>query len=210
MKKIKFISLVLSVILCATFFTACQKQQTEVEKEDYKVNEPLEENDEKDTALDVFPMDMIFSSGAGGWRTQITLKDDGTFVGDYYDSEMGIPAADYDYTAYVCEFSGKYEIKDKIDDYSYSFEFTEVNQEKEMGIEWVEDRIRYIYSYPYGINEGNEYILYTDKTPLNGLDEELLNWWPHRYNYQEENIDTLMCYGLYDKKEKTAFFQLNY
>lgn len=211
MKKIKILSIVLCVLLCAgMLFCGCNKQETDTTKKT-TTNVVVDDKGEDEVVLspDIFPMNMIYSSGAGGWRTQITLKEDGTFVGDYYDSEMGIAAPGYDYTAYVCEFSGKYEIKEKIDDYSYSFVFTEVNQEKEMDTEWVEDRVRYIYSYSFGVNEGNECILYTPETPIEGLDDECLMWWPYRYSYEEENIDTLECYGLYDVVDETAFFSID-
>ena len=212
MKKIKIISVLLSVILCTNILIACQK--TDVKKENYEKsvnsNETMVEKIDNGIALDVFPMDMMLSSGAGGWRTQITLKEDGTFVGDYYDSEMGMSHTDYDYTVNICEFSGKYEIIEKIDDYSYTFKFTEVQSEKDEGEQWIEDRIRYVSSGHWGVSVDQEYILYTDKTPIEKVSENLLVWWPYKYNYEEENIKTLMCYGLYNKDEEIAFFQLNF
>ena len=30
-----------------------------------------------------------FSSGAGGWATQLSIHSDGTFAGEYFDSDMG-------------------------------------------------------------------------------------------------------------------------
>lgn len=208
MKKIKFISILLSVIFCVNFITACQKQQTEVKKEDYMINEPLVENAEKAIVLDVFPMNMIYSSGAGGWRTQITLKEDGTFVGDYYDSQLGLSGVDYDYTVYICEFYGKYEIVEQIDNYSYRLIFTEVISAKNKDAEWVEDGIKYICSEPFGVNKNTEYILYTDETPVKNLSEDALMWWPLRYNYQEDNIQKLSCYGLYNETDSVGFFSI--
>ena len=38
---------------------------------------------------DVFPLEFVFSSGAGAWRTAIVLNQDGSFNGAYLDSDMG-------------------------------------------------------------------------------------------------------------------------
>ena len=35
-----------------------------------------------------------FSSGAGGWATELKVYADGTFEGHYYDSDMGIEVMD--------------------------------------------------------------------------------------------------------------------
>lgn len=211
MKNIKILSLMICLVLCMGIFFGCGKQPDTSDKpvNNNEASDVISKDGHNNISLDVFPMDMIFSSGAGGWRTQITLKEDGTFVGDYYDYEMGLSNLDYDYTTYICEFNGKYEILEQIDDYSYSFSFTEISTEKNEGEEWIEERIRYIYSFPYGINKEHQYILYADKTPVKDLSEEVLVWWPYRYEYKDENIETLMCWGLYDKKEEIAFFQLN-
>ena len=57
-----------------------------------------------------YPMDMVFSSGAGGWSTTLTLSEDGSFTGAFSDSEMG-ERDENDYpngTVYFCNFSGQF------------------------------------------------------------------------------------------------------
>ena len=50
-----------------------------------------------------------FLSGAGAWRTVMTLNRDGTFTGWYLDSEMGEIGKGYPHgSAYTCTFSGKF------------------------------------------------------------------------------------------------------
>ena len=44
---------------------------------------------------DVFPLEFVFSSGAGAWRTAIVLNQDGSFNGAYLDSDMGDRGNDY-------------------------------------------------------------------------------------------------------------------
>ncbi len=201
MKKNRLLLLFLCLVLCAGIFAGCGKQE-----QAYNPPDTVTENTETAIKLDVFPMNMIFASGAGGWRTQITLKEDGTFVGDYYDSELGSSGPGYEYTAYICEFSGKYEITEQIDDYSYSLKFTEVIAQKDKDTEWIEDSIKYIYSEPYGVYKNTAYVLYTDKTPVETLSDDVLMWWPNRYNYKEDNIKTLSCYALYNETDSIGFF----
>ena len=141
MKKATVILLV-GALSATLLLAACGKK----EPADIPQKPVTEENTETSIKLDIFPMNMIFSSGAGGWRTQITLKDDGTFVGDYYDSELGSSGPDFEYTVYICEFYGKYEITKQIDDYSYSLNFTEVIAQKDKDTQWIDDSIKYVYS----------------------------------------------------------------
>ena len=69
-----------------------------------------------------YPIDMIFSSGAGGWSTTLTLSQDGSFTGAFSDSEMG-ERDENEYpngTVYVCNFSGQFKDIKKVNDYTYS------------------------------------------------------------------------------------------
>ena len=53
---------------------------------------------------DVFPLEFVFSSGAGAWRTAIVLNQDGSFNGAYLDSDMGDRGNDYPKgTHYICD-----------------------------------------------------------------------------------------------------------
>ena len=62
-----------------------------------------------------------FSSGAGAWGTFLDLNDDGTFSGEFHDSNMGETGEGYPYgTVYVCDFSGKFSEPEKINEYTYS------------------------------------------------------------------------------------------
>ena len=169
--------------------------------------EPVNLEAEEDTLS--LPADMplafTFSSGAGGWSTDIFLQEDGTFSGAYYDSDMG--SADNDYpngTVYYCNFGGKLDIVQKLDAYSYTLKLASL--EKEKGKEYIEDGIRYVPSEPYGMERGKNYILYLPDTPLEGLSEEFLMWWPGRYDMQEQERTTLGYYGLYNTDMQYGFF----
>lgn len=154
-----------------------------------------------------------FLSGAGAWRTNMTLNRDGTFYGIYSDSEMGEFAESYpNGSVYVCAFSGKFEGIEQISEYAFKMTLTDITIEKAVGEEWIEDGIRYIASEPYGLYDyqlkeiGKEFVFYLPNTPLDKVPEEFLIWWPYRYNGGIQQRTTLDCYGILNVATNDGFF----
>lgn len=148
-----------------------------------------------------------FLSGAGAWRTMLTLNKDGTFSGFYLDSEMGVIGEGYPKgSAYICNFLGKFDSIEKVNEYSYKMTLTELKTEKTTGEEWIEDGIRYIASEPYGLDGSKEFILYLPHTPITEVSEEFLSWWPYRYGQQSDPKETLSCYGILNVATQNGFF----
>ncbi len=158
---------------------------------------------------DVFPLEFVFSSGAGAWRTVIVLNQDGSFNGAYLDSDMGDRGDDYPKgTHYICDFSGQFDNISQIDSHTYSMTLSKITAEKEKGEEWIEDGILNKYSEPYGMEDGTEYLLYTPDTKIAEVPEEFLKWYPG-WNFVDEDgnqPDTLSCYGIYNIKMGYGFF----
>lgn len=158
---------------------------------------------------DVFPLEFVFSSGAGAWRTVIVLNKDGSFNGAYLDSDMGDRGDDYPKgTHYICDFSGQFDNISQIDSHTYSMTLSKITAEKEKGEEWIEDGILNKYSEPYGMEDGTEYLLYTPDTKIAEVPEEFLKWYPG-WNFVDEDgnhSDTLSCYGIYNIKMGYGFF----
>lgn len=158
-------------------------------------------------------MEFSFLSGAGGWRSLITLNRDGSFTGFFLDSEMGDVGEGYpNGSAYICEFSGKFANIEKIDEYSYKMTLAEVTTEKPIGEEWIEEDIRYVASEPHGLYDSTtgqpctEFIFYLPDTPIDQLSEEFLTWWPYRYDQDGEAKTTLSCYGILNVATNFGFF----
>ena len=154
-----------------------------------------------------------FLSGAGAWRTIMTLNRDGTFTGRYLDSEMGEIGEDYPHgSAYTCTFSGKFVNIEKVNAYSYKMTLTDIKTEKAVGEEWIENEIRYVASEPYGLNdpineqECTEFIFYLPDTPVEEVSKEFLTWWPHRYTQETAPKTTLSCYGILNVTTSFGFF----
>lgn len=146
-----------------------------------------------------------FSSGAGGWGTELKLNPDGSFTGCYHDSDMGDMGDGYpNGTVYICNFSGKFENIKKIDEYSYQMTLTNLTIE-ETPDEWIEEGVKYIASGPYGIEGGTNFIFYMPNTPISRLSEEFLSWWPGRFDLSEPK-DTLTGYGILNVETQEGFF----
>lgn len=159
-----------------------------------------------------YPMEFIFSSGAGAWRTVLTLNADGTFTGQYSDSNMGETGADHpNGTVYLCSFSGRFSLPEQLNVHSYSLTLEEVTSHRPGGEEWIDSGILYVSAGPYGLYNdytdgamSRSFMLYDPATPVSDLDETLLSWWPARF--EPVPPETLSCWALWNVDAGTAFF----
>lgn len=157
-------------------------------------------------SLDTPSLEFIMASGAGAWYTSLTLHPDGSFEGEYRDSDMD--AAD-DYprgTCHYCEFSGKFEDITKIDEYTYSMRLAELSCGTELDKVWIQDGIRYIGSEAFGIERGETFRFYLPGVPLADLDQNFVNWSPDEYLWRSGSIDRLSSYGIYNVEGEYGFF----
>lgn len=174
------------------------------ERENLKLLSAL---DKRQLLPEVFPMELVFSSGAGAWGTYITLNRDGSFAGSYHDSEMGEQGEKYpNGSVYIAQFSGSFEQIEQGDSHTYTMRLKEVITEEEAGTEWIEEGIRYVCTEPFGLETGIEFCLYLPGKPIAELSEQFLSWWPGYYRMEEEGLKTLSCYGLYNKEPEYGFF----
>jgi len=154
-----------------------------------------------------FPMTLHFSSGAGGWQTELTLQRDGAFAGQYHDSDMGSTGTDYPGgTVYLCEFEGRFGNFQTVDDTTLSLtleELTALTKEDEI---WTEDGVRFIGATPYGLKNGTDFLLYLPETPVSVLTDSGRSGWP----LAETGSDTLNCYGLHNPALDATFFDWTY
>lgn len=203
MKKI--ISIVLSLSLIMAIMIGCSNDKAEtpsnVSSTDNtsSVSLPLSEKSVK----------FSFLSGAGGWSTELTLNADGTFSGEYSDSELGSFGDDYpNGTYYVCSFSGRFTDIQKNDEYSYKMTLENIDTEKTIGEEWIKDGIKYIATTPYGLEGGKDFIFYLPDTPIDTLSEEFLSWWPYNFEQKTNPKTTLSCYGILNVATEEGFFSV--
>lgn len=139
------------------------------------VTDKMQQNTDNDLPAD-FPKDLFFNSGVGGWRTYLRLNRDGSFTGEYSDfnayAEDDFPKG----TVTICEFEGKFTNIQRMDQYHYtmSLEKLEILDIPEM---WIENGYRFLKEdEPYGLENGEKFILYMPETPIEQLSEDFLIW----------------------------------
>ena len=181
--------------------SAGEESVTEEQESDEPVSEAA---DETNNLLPISAtVEMVVSSGAGAWGTEMTLHPDGTFEGQYSDCDSGDSGENYNAVTYIATFTGKFDDIEQVNDYAYRMILTEVNIEETE--EWIENGVKYIPSDVYGISGGDVFYFLTDKTPMNALTEDCMSW--TRAFFIEEHQETLMRYGLYNALQGYAFFE---
>ena len=130
--------------------------------------------------------DFIFSSGRGAWRTSITMEKGGKFTGSYLDSDV--------YDKYAAEFTGRFEVVKRVDEYTYKLKLKDLKTTTPTGEKAYEDGGTVEYSEPYGFEKGTDFDLYLPGHPTEGLHEEYLYW-----SYAcKSNGSTIDHYGLFN------------
>lgn len=158
-------------------------------------------------------VEVEFLSGAGAWRTTLTLSPDGSFAGEYTDSDADVQ--------YICRFHGSFGDFARLTDASWSLTLKELvlDTGHPLGEEWRENGIRYISSGPYGLDgpdgaplePGSAFLLYTPEATGYAPGTELYGalpfwtWWPGRRQFIDAG-DQLGCYGLHNLATGYGFF----
>ena len=154
---------------------------------------------------DVEGIEFYFSSGVGAWDTHLTIKPDGSFSGNYHDSNMGETGEGYPGgTKYCCDFDGSFTEPQKVDDYTYVFELKDLDYLTETGSQEIKDQILYVYSDAYGLDDPGEFYMFLPGKPLDELPEEFRSWVGY-YDLSRTNDTTLPFYGLYNENAKEGF-----
>lgn len=167
-----------------------------------------EDNDnEGENTEDVFGMfagKYAFTSGVGYWSTQMELKADGTFSGEYHDQNAGESGDGYDGTTYKSTFSGSFTNPKKLNDYTYSFELGDIKYENTPGTEEIESmgnsdfKMRMAYTEAYGLDRGTKTIYaYTPDAPVSELPEGFMSWVGHLRSDETRNNSELSYKCLY-------------
>lgn len=153
---------------------------------------------------DVTPEHFILTTKANIWRSEITLKKDGSFSGKYteetseYSAEDGYPNG----MVLICEFEGKFSNFIKVDEYTYAMKLSELTTKYDPDEFWIEDGILYSTAHPAGIEGGEWFYIYLPGKPTAGLDEAFTMW----YINSDTLPSVLDVYGLYNPNERYAFF----
>ena len=105
----------------------------------------------------------------------------------------------------MCRFSGQFKEPEQISPYSFRLELMDLEQDGKEGDETIEDEIRYVVSYPYGLENCSELILYLPGTPLTELDEDCQMWTNMYLRWEEMETLPEGFYILYNPAAGEAF-----
>lgn len=153
---------------------------------------------------DLKTVDFLFASGAGGWSTTLTIYEDGSFSGEYHDSDMGSTSDEYpNGTRYQSDFDGQFAQPVKVNEYTYSMQIRELNYAEEVGKEEIIDGVLYQYSGAYGLDGAEEILIYLPGAPINELPPGFRNWVDPNLSKLTET--ELPFYGLYNEAQQQGF-----
>lgn len=188
-----------------------QSQQKETQKSDAQQAGGGETQAKADGAGTEFGFEKLsgwvfyFSSGAGGWYTELSINADGTLKGHYQDADMGDTGEGYPGgTLYYSDFTGKFEQLEKVDEFTYKMQLSDLNFDRQPEQEEIIDETLYVYSTAYGLDGGDEFYLYLPGSKVADLPEEYRQWVGY-YNLEAVTETELSFYGLYNVKEQNGF-----
>lgn len=190
--------------------TIPEKEEVKEDSKEELKEEPKEETQVEIEKEDIFDFSVLkntefyFGSGAGAWRTILHVAEDGSFWGEYSDSDMGSIGEGYpNGTYYYCAFEGEFSKPVKVNDYTYSVGIAEITYKNEPETKEIIDKMLYVYTEPLGIENANSLLLYLPGAPLEKLPGEYLEW--VQMAILDHESKELPFYGLYNEKEQKGF-----
>lgn len=164
--------------------------------------------DEQDPFSAIAGLAFSFCSGAGAWETVITFAPDGSFSGNFHDSDMGDTGEDYPYgTRYFCNFTGTVTDARESQPWCRKLQLVSLDCSDPEHEAFVEDGVLYVPSGPYGLENADTLWLYQPETPLSELPEGFLPW-TQLWSMDEEEDSVLGKWGLYNDTEEYGFVAL--
>ncbi len=185
------------------------QEQEEAQIQEEQTESAISEENGAISFADLNQIQFCFSSGAGAWATVMTIHADGSFSGEYHDSDMGVTGDSYpNGTQYRCDFSGQFTQPVKVNDYTYSMQISELNFAKEAGTEEIRDGVRYIYSEANGLDGAQDILIYLPGAPLEELSEDFRSWIGY-YDLSRTTDTELPFYALNNEAQQYGFSSYN-
>ncbi len=158
--------------------------------------EPVEE---PASLFETLPECFLFSSGAGAWRTELSIAPDGSFTGAYTDTNAGWEG--HPAEQYYCNFSGQFSEPVQVDEFVWSVTVEALELEDTPGeTTYVKaDNLNRIASTPYGLENAKEVLIYLPGAAAEDLPEMFRSW---THAPSEGALD---FYGLYNVEEALGF-----
>lgn len=145
-----------------------------------------------------------FSSGAGAWCTELTLNSDGSFTGNFHDTDFEIGeygGAHYEAVTNTVSFTGRISPPE----HSSAQELeTRVLELKCDGFDpYVEDGVLYRPTEPYGIAQSDTLRFFMAGAYIDAIPEDLVDWL--RMKLAVTDQQTLPFTAIYDGASESGF-----
>ena len=141
----------------------------------------------------------VFSSGSGGWGSSLSIGPNGTFSGDYHDSDMGSTGPGYPGgTISESKVSGQFTRPHQVSPTLYEVDIENLQYEKPVGSSEIKENRKYEYSEAYGISKNHRMAIYLPGTPISSMPEELRLY---SYGLIPEDSQTLPVYVIQEDME---------
>ncbi len=143
-----------------------------------------EQVDEAADAPELFSMMAgvyTLSDGESGWQTELTVYEDGSFVGHYLDNAANEKGDGFDQVIYYSDFEGWFTGPLRLNAYSYSIELGElryIDPEQDLIIEEADGfRVLYRYAEAVGLDDCLLFYVYPPEAPVYKLPEIFTLWY---------------------------------
>ena len=192
--------LVAAIAVGCTFTGANQPAPEEATQEETTLPTP------ETLPLDEETMEFWFASGAGAWSSRLILSKDGSFTGNYHNTEPSEVGNNYpNGTRYQSAFDGRFEIVKQLNDYSIELQLTQVQTEQPVDTISFEDGMRIVSASAFGIDGGSRFTLYLPNATKEQIPTEGRSWLRPTVSDLESNKQ-LGFYFLYNETEETGFY----
>ncbi len=200
MKKLLSAALALALLLGA----GCAPGGTSVSMPDEAESSEQTVEEQDNPLTQAGTLNFVYSSGAGGWSTQLSLQPDGSFTGHYEDTDLGdMGEENPNGTAYICDFSGSFSQPGKVDDHFWTMQLEYLSTQQEPGEVTYKEGIKYVSAEPNGLEQAREVWLYLPGAETKDLPEEFLPWATSAFS--GEVPEQLPFYGLYSVSDQSGF-----
>ncbi len=209
MRKNIYVFIIAGIMALSLCGCGEQKEENLVNIEHVDTEKEAVEKEESNLEFsfaDLKGLEFWFCSGAGGWATILTIGEDGSFSGQWFDGDMGMTGEDYpNGTMSLCDFKGQFTQPVKENDYTYSVQISELNYAKEVGTEEIKDGVLYCYGTAYGLDDAEDILIYLPGTPLKELSEDFRSWVGY-YDLSGTTDTELPFYALHNEASGYGFY----
>ena len=149
-------------------------------------------------------LDFYLGTEDGTFANSITVKQDGSFYGSYYNLDKTLTGENHQNgTYYWNEYWGNFTDILWLDEFTFSMKMTYLATEHDNGVERLEDdSFKSITTLDMtGVTKDAEYILFMPNTPIHMLPENF----SELINKDLSNQDSLDMYALYDTENQIVF-----